>query len=127
MPTVLLGSRALDGNLREGIGRNGGSHQHNRHRRDKGAGQDDAGVIAGFQTLNSREPAMRGVVSHGNSGRLGATSLNPISVDARLLLPVKATRAAGTRAADGGSGEDHGNPNAASLSIREHEVLLDLV
>ena len=41
-----------------------------------------AGVIAGFETLDSREPAKRGVVSHGDSGRLGATSLKPISVAA---------------------------------------------
>jgi hypothetical protein len=41
-----------------------------------------AGVIAGFETLNSGGPTKRGVVSHGDSGRLGATSLKPISVDA---------------------------------------------
>jgi hypothetical protein len=43
--------------------------------------EEIAGVIAGFETLDSGEPTQRGVVSHGDSGRLGATSFKPISVD----------------------------------------------
>jgi len=44
------------------------------------AAEEVAGVIAGFETLDSGEPTQRRVVSHGDSGRLGATSLKPISV-----------------------------------------------
>jgi hypothetical protein len=55
-------------------------HLHPAHEAAEEIAEGIAGVIAGFETLDSREPAKRGVASNGDSGRLGATSLKPISV-----------------------------------------------
>jgi hypothetical protein len=85
MPAMLRELRMLGWTVQGGLDRSESKkrkHLCADHEAAEEIAEEIAGVIAGLETLDSREPAERGMVSHGDPGRLGATSLKPISVGA---------------------------------------------